>query len=263
VKFSRLALVAAVAAVASFQVAAQASTVYSASDAFESAYASPTTTGSAGQFSFGYAGTTVGSAVTPYTATTSAGTTHVLTWNPATSDLVPSVFHNSSASSASTFYTVYLEPNQLAFHPGSGNQYSVITFTAPSSGLYDVAAAFEGADNGNGTTTDVHVLQDGIVLDSGFVTGFHNPSGSVDFSGQYALAANQTLSFWVGVGANGNYGSDTTGIIGADLTITGPGEVTANAPTAVPLPASALSGGALLGLVTLARAARRRALAAD
>ena len=97
--------------------------------------------------------------------------------------------------------------DQLGFHPGQNNVYSVIRWTAPNTENYTINATFIGSDN---ATTDVHVLNNGNSLFQGNING----SGSTaQFSPiTIAIKAGDTIDFTVGWGANGNINSDTTGI---------------------------------------------------
>lgn len=64
--------------------------------------------------------------------------------------------------------TVVLQPLQLLMHPGPNNEYSVLRFNAPCCGQYDFTAGFVGVD-WIGTTTDVHILKNGVVIWSGSI----------------------------------------------------------------------------------------------
>jgi len=73
-----------------------------------------------------------------------------------------------------------------------------------------LTTAFSGVDFGPGTTTDVHVLHNGISLFNGAVIGGSSitklPTTLV------SVLIGDTIDFTVGVGSNGNYFGDSTGL---------------------------------------------------
>ena len=87
----------------------------------------------------------------------------------------------------------------------------MIRFAAPAAGSYAVNVAFFGADFVGPTTTDVHVLVDGNSVFDGIVNGFGPGSGPI-FSTNLNLKAGDTIDFAVGIGPNGNYLNDLTGL---------------------------------------------------
>jgi hypothetical protein len=97
--------------------------------------------------------------------------------------------------------------SQGSFHPGPNNEYSVIRFTAPVAGTYNLSSTFTPFDAQ--TTTDVHILRGGTSLFSGNTIGATGTSQA--FSSTLTLAAGQTVDFAVGFGPD-NYRFDTTGV---------------------------------------------------
>jgi len=87
----------------------------------------------------------------------------------------------------------------------------VLRWTAPASGNYQVKAVFWGDDFAGPTTTDVHVLHNGVRIYSGEVSGF-GPSSDQSFMSTISVAAGDTIDFAVGYGTDGNYGFDSTGV---------------------------------------------------
>ena len=161
-----------------------------------------------GVWGYGYC-TTLGGAYLP--------NVYVLPWvNPGvvfwTQDisgtLVPAVFKNIT-NAAITVSTVTLQPQQMGMHPGPNNEYSILRFKAPCCGQYDFTAAFTGTDWLVGTTTDVHVLKNGVVIWSSAVNGYMSLTAT---SGSVTLATGDTLDVAVGPGFNGNYYFDNTGV---------------------------------------------------
>ena len=109
--------------------------------------------------------------------------------------------------------------NMLNLHPSFTGKFSVLRWTAPSSGSMHVVGLFKGIDTRN-TTTDVHVLQNSATsLVSANINGFGSQS-AFDFTRD--LAVGETLDFVVGWGSNGNYNADSTGLA---VTITLAGNV--------------------------------------
>jgi hypothetical protein len=215
---------------------AQAATVFNNAADFSA------TTNPDGVWSYGYlaAGATpVSSTFTPYAsrATIAGG---VDLWNIAGGGATPpEIFYNSSASVV-RFLTITMQPHQAAFHPGPSDQYSDYRFIAPRSGSYSLSVSFTGIDV-EGTTTDVHVLNDGASIYAGNIDGYGNTE---DFSTTLSLAGGAVVDFAVGYGLNHNYYDDSTGI-SATLTLNS---------ASVPEPNSVLMLGlSLLGLLALAR----------
>ena len=83
----------------------------------------------------------------------------------------PNVFYNGSASDYING-TVHIPAHTAGFHPGPDGEYSVFRWTAPAAGTYDLSAAFRGDDFVFPTSTDVHILLDGVSLFSGGVYVF-------------------------------------------------------------------------------------------
>ncbi len=127
----------------------------------------------------------------------SPGGYHVF-WNPTGADIHP-------------WGTTTLPSHRLALHPGPSGEYSVVRWTAPASGHYDVAATFTGISGYGGappTTTDVAVLRGAGVLFSGQINlGGHG--NDARFSGGFDVTAGETIDFVVGFG-NDSYYWDST-----------------------------------------------------
>ena len=153
---------------------------------------------------------------------------------------LPTVTRNAT-NSTQTFSTVTYAPYQVGLHPGFSGEYSIVRWTAPTSGAFSLASTFTGIDCCF-TSTDIHVLVNGTSYFSNFVYGYGN---SQSYSNTFALIAGDNVELVVGYGSNGNFFDDSTGL---DLTI--------NAVTATPEPASV----ALLatGLLVVGGFSRRR-----
>jgi hypothetical protein len=134
-------------------------------------------------------------------------------WNESGGGLIaPEAFYNSS-SSVENYLTITMQPHQAAFHPGPNGEYGVYRFTAPITGSYTLSATFTGIDIA-GTTTDVHVLDNGVSLFQGNINGY---LATQSYSSPLSLAAGEIIDFAVGYGTNHNYSNDSTAL---DATLT-------------------------------------------
>jgi hypothetical protein len=180
---------------------ARADTVYSAAADF-----SPTNNPT-GVWSYGWSAT-LGSALNLYP--TPGSTSGIDYWidPPITMLGVPSVTHNSTANVV-TLGTVTWQPGQMVFHPGHDGQYSVVRWTAPVEGDITLHAYFPGADFVGPTTTDVHVLYNGFALFDGDVSQF---GSGPSYDTALTVAAGDILDFAVGIGSDGSFLYDSTGL---------------------------------------------------
>jgi hypothetical protein len=107
-----------------------------------------------------------------------------------------------------------IQPGQAAFHPGPNGEYSVFRFTAPAAGQYLLSSIFTGIDVGTpfhlGTTTDVHVLDNGSSLFAGNVLA--NGLNSASYSTTLNLAVGERIDFVVGWGADQSFSNDSTAL---------------------------------------------------
>jgi hypothetical protein len=124
--------------------------------------------------------------------------------------------------------------NLLLMHPGPTGNYSVVQFTAPSTGRYTVSGEFVAMGNFTGETTDSILTSTGSLL----FTGYSTSAPSFDFS--TSLTAGESLDFVVGLGPQGQFMYDSTGF---NATIT---------------PEPSLYGILALGLACFAAAVCRR-----
>ena len=160
-------------------------------------------------------------------------------WNSSALGIDPNVIHNRT-NKALTFVSATWQAGELSFHPGPNGQFSVIRWTAPNAGEFNLSAMFSGIDFVGPTTTDVHILQNGNSLLSADVLTY-GPGPS--FSNILSVKAGDTIDFAVGFGPDGNYGFDSTGI--------------AATLTAVPEPVSVLMLTLGVGIVGAIRLGRR------
>jgi hypothetical protein len=119
----------------------------------------------------------------------------------------PVVSHNRTNTTVA-LSTVVWQPYQLIQHPGPSGEISVLRWTAPTSGQYRIDAGFIGQDV-VGTTTDVHVLLNDVSLFDGAVDGYQN---ATSFTSTRILSAGDRVDFAVGVGSDGSFGFDSTGV---------------------------------------------------
>ncbi|MBP0021345.1 MAG: hypothetical protein J7647_27795 [Cyanobacteria bacterium SBLK] len=151
------------------------------------------------------------------------------------------------------FETISLEPNQLALHPGENGAYSVLRWVAPETGNYSLSGVFTGQDMDDRTTSDVHILYNGVSLFSNFVNG-SGAASAQSFTTTQLFQAGDVIDFAVGYGANQDWSYDSTGL---DATI----ETVSTEP--VPEP-SVISGLALLALVASGKfVARGKSIASE
>ncbi len=160
-----------------------------------------------GVWSYGWS-TNLGSAFQLYTTTDVENGFDRWTGNLSL-DGHPSVYHNGTGSTITVPSTLQtLQAGQLAEHPGSGGQYALVRWTAPTAGNFSITTSFFGVDQ-NGASVDVHVLRNSIAIFNGTVTGFNVPTS---FFTNIVVGAGDTIDFAVGYGSNGTYFDDLTGL---------------------------------------------------
>ena len=168
-----------------------------------------------GVWSYGYS-TTLGGSMTLDTenAVLSSG---LYLWRKAGSageSSTPGFAYNPTASVITLSGPIVWNPGQLSFSPGAVNsEFSVLQFSVPETGQYDVHGVFSSVDKQYGATTDVYILRNGTSLYDGFVDGINSIQS---FDETVQLNAGDLLDYVVGVDGNGG-GWDTTGL---DATVT-------------------------------------------
>jgi hypothetical protein len=163
-----------------------------------------------GVWSYGYS-TTLGGTLAFHASTAPVPAyTAISNWHTDLGYGVPVILRNATASTVTNNTgTIVLAPGQLASHPGTGGEFSVVRFTAPFAGFLNVSGSFLGADL-VGTTTDVHILLNGNPVFNGDVFGFGAGSGP-SFNSNLSLGIGDHLDFVVGWG-NGDFTSDATAV---------------------------------------------------
>jgi hypothetical protein len=161
----------------------------------------------------------------------------------------PYVVKNTTNMTLTPPNVVYL-PGELVLHPapdaafGGDGAYAVVRFTAPTAGIFSLNAVFEGRAPTNqgfpeGTTTDVHVLLNSVSIFDGAVSGF-GPSSDQVFPTTLNLHVGDHLDFAVGIGSDGSFLNDSTGLAAA-LTSAVP-EPSTLGPTVIGMTALAIAG---------------------
>ncbi|HXI83710.1 MAG TPA: PEP-CTERM sorting domain-containing protein [Verrucomicrobiae bacterium] len=118
---------------------------------------------------------------------------------------IPYALHNGTAGLVTNNTSTVYQPGQLAEQPGASNAYSVIRWTAPFSGTFNIAATFSGLSSA-GDSADVHILHDGLSIFNSTVS-----PGPTSYSGLQSIIAGDTIDFAVGNGGNGP-NEDTTAL---------------------------------------------------
>jgi len=121
----------------------------------------------------------------------------------------PVLGHNDTTKQICVL-TICIPPAYLLLHPGASGEYSVVRWTAPSTGKFLIEGAFAGQDWAGPTTTDVHVLVNSKTsLLSGPITSYKWP---LTFKLIVKVSAGDTVDFAVGVGKDGDLNCDSTGV---------------------------------------------------
>jgi hypothetical protein len=97
----------------------------------------------------------------------------------------------------------------LNLHPSCFANLSVVRWTAPASGWFSVVGLFQGIDTRN-TTTDVHIVHNSATTLLGAdINGF---SDQATFNFVRYFTSGDTLDFGVGLGSDGYFNADSTGL---------------------------------------------------
>ena len=116
---------------------------------------------------------------------------------------------NNTAATLSYAGNVVQPTSMLNLHPGPNGERGVVKWTAPALGTYIFQGLFQGIST-NGTTSDVLVTHNGATVFSANVNGF---GATAPFNvTRQEVQAGDTIEFSVGVGTNGTYNSDSTGL---------------------------------------------------
>lgn len=179
-------------------------------------------------------------ALYPLSKTNAFSTPGIEGWYRSDADAysVPGIYANTTAGTV-TYVTVTHPTDLLNLHPGGAGERSVLRFIAPATGNYQINGRFEMIDSG---ATNVLVLKrsgaaPSTVLLTDDIGGFGDTAPiAIPF---VSLAAGDIIEFSVGVGSNGNYSNDSTGLAATispsetdrpTLTITPNGTTTSTSP---------------------------------
>lgn len=165
--------------------------------------------------------TTLGSAPTVATLVTNYGPgSEVNAWSPFSTSW-PTIGLNTSVSPVSfgAGNSITLASGQGILHPGPTGAFANVRYTASATftGMLDVA--FSGVSSA-GTTTDAHILLNGVSLLSGNVNGF---GATQAYHATVSLAPGDVLDFAVGWGTNLDFNDDSTGFVATISTVPEPG----------------------------------------
>lgn len=139
----------------------------------------------------------------------------------------------------------------LNMHPGANGEYSVLRFLAQNDGQYTVDFDFWA---NHSTTTDIHVLADGVEKFSGFVTSTKTYAAPGNWTSTLTLSAGDFIDFMVGKGGpTSTWNNDSTGVA-ALISYAAPVVTT---PSNVPEPSGLLLMASGLGLAAVVRRRQR------
>jgi hypothetical protein len=161
---------------------------------------------------YGYSETLGGPFVLLTDSGTIFGNSQLLGWrgNTGNNDQTPVVLKNDT-SAIQTVSGLHLKPETLGMHPGPSGQYSIVRWTAPTAGVFDVDSVFEARDRNDAWAADVHVLVNGVSV---FAQSFAGSLGATSnpYQSQIVLSTGDTIDFAVGWGVNNTHLGDTTAL---------------------------------------------------
>ncbi len=168
------------------------------------------TSNPAGAWSYGYK-SAPNSAFTLSANNGQPWTGGVSNWSPnAGGACCPTVTENTTGATQTYAGGAVVQPAELLnLHPGASGEQSVVRWTAPAAGTYQIAGRFEGIDAAVGTTTDVHILDNQTEILSNNVNGY---GSQVPFNLTVLASAGEAIDFAVGFGSNQTYNNDSTGL---------------------------------------------------
>lgn len=189
----------------SASAAVSAQTVYDAANDFS-------TTSPTGVWSYGYTATR-GSQFVPYNQVRVDASEYdgpgVDIWNLVSTGTNPALIAHNRSGELRSYSTVRHPADLLNLHPGQSGENSVVRWTAPAAGLYQIKGRFQGIDLYHGGT-DVSVLYNSDTkLFAEFISGLDDRK---EFTILAYVETGETIDFSVGYGRNNNYSNDSTGL---------------------------------------------------
>jgi hypothetical protein len=161
-----------------------------------------------GAWSYGYSTSSI--AFTLFTAHSNIFGPAIDTWGIGGGSCCPMVARNNSSSTQSYAGSpsVIHPADLLNLHPGNSGERAIVRWTAPSAMTIKIEGRFQGLDN-VGTTTDVSIASNTTQFWSGAINGYGNQA---TFSVTRTVSTGETIDFRAGMGSNGNYNNDSTGL---------------------------------------------------
>ena len=185
-----------------------------------------TKTNRSGAWQYGYSATRSLDLAEFREVTYSAAASKISFWHPESTDKPGPGYYPYIAYNP-TDQTQYGSSNgwaaragEVALEASNSGQYSLIRFTAPRAGVYEVTAQFAGIHFGL-SSTDVHVLHNAVSLFDAEIEGyggdpgFHKIEGAnptAQYSDRIELKAGDIVTFACGYGKNKTHYGDTTGL---------------------------------------------------
>ncbi len=177
-----------------------------------------------GPWSYGWT-QTLGSSFTP--DTTSYTGASLEGWSGPVNNY-PYVELNASTSTFTGNDTVF-PPGQMILEPGPNGEYSAVRWTAPVAETLSLNVSFVGLAPNPATTTDVHVLANGVRIFDGTVNDYGSSNAANFVAPNVSVTAGETIDFVVGDGTDGTHFSDETGLNVTITQVAGPASNAVNA----------------------------------
>lgn len=171
-------------------------------------------------WTYGYLPLNTLGALTQYNLAQYITGTNVIQWLNSTTDK-GYVSRNFSTSPYLSPAGVWWDAGGLSFRPGVSGDRPGIQWTSPISGWVKITATLTGGDT-SGTTTDGHILVNGVPVwdcaidgfagNPGTLTGRFGTSPEAVYTSTINVSPNDTIAYIVGWGSNQNYGHDNTSV---------------------------------------------------